>query len=353
MFSCNTNIQIGSPTHIFYATNYSFKDTQADDRERYLRIGTYVIRRLLRMKSRAIALNLDAENNDDDQESNSNEPNFSEALSRILSGINANLSKAIVSSTLAHFIVTNDGSRFSYSHGFVPLLASQALDVLNNKEGDFCLRQNFDDDTKEVVLWPDSQLDDFWYWPDVLHDYCYYQFIMDYEKKPKTFNQMRKKKVKTASAALSSFISDEAMEAGSEEDDENDDTVDKEFLDDNDVESVNDETYAAISNNSNTLRFKEDHPGAKYADLVKWKVQVIPIMSLAKDSMCRMEELEMETNNPSATAITRRETYARNVLILFLKGNYLSELESLDDLRGPCDTYWERFKQARQNGHLW
>ena len=135
VFSCNTNIQIGSPTHIFYATNYSFKDTQADDRERYLRIGTYVIRRLLRMKSRAIALNLDAENNDDDQESNSNEPNFSEALSRILSGINAKLSKAIVSSTLAHFIVTNDGSRFSYSHGFVPLLASQALDVLNNKEG--------------------------------------------------------------------------------------------------------------------------------------------------------------------------------------------------------------------------
>ena len=50
VFSCNTNVQIGKACHIFYATNYAFKDTSSEDSEHFIRIGTQVQRRLLRLR---------------------------------------------------------------------------------------------------------------------------------------------------------------------------------------------------------------------------------------------------------------------------------------------------------------
>ena len=51
VFGCNTNVQIGEPCHIYYNAAYAFKDTQKEDSERFLRIGTQVIRRLRRMEA--------------------------------------------------------------------------------------------------------------------------------------------------------------------------------------------------------------------------------------------------------------------------------------------------------------
>ena len=138
VFSCNTNVQIGSPTHVHYITNYSFKDTQPEDRARYLRIGTQVIRRLLRMKMNA------ANQDGGDQDDGTDKRTLTEGLSRMLLGMSANLSKAVCSATLAHFIICNDGSWFNFSHGFTQLLASLAMDVLEGKEGNFRIRRNLE-----------------------------------------------------------------------------------------------------------------------------------------------------------------------------------------------------------------
>ena len=81
VFGCNTNVQMGSPTHIFYTTNYICKDTQKEDKARYVRIGTQIIKRLLRIK----------ENYYTSQQQSTDTPDWNEGLARMLSGINTNL----------------------------------------------------------------------------------------------------------------------------------------------------------------------------------------------------------------------------------------------------------------------
>jgi len=49
------------------------------------------------------------------------------------------------------------------------------MDVLEGKEGNFCIRRNFSKDTKEAVMWPDSQLSDFLYRHKDLTSLCCYE----------------------------------------------------------------------------------------------------------------------------------------------------------------------------------
>ena len=89
------------------------------------------------MRMRSIALeNTEAENTtigDEMNDESKDKETWTEGLSRMLSGMCANLSKAVCSSTMAHLIVSNNGSRFQFSHGFPNLLVSQAMDVLDGK----------------------------------------------------------------------------------------------------------------------------------------------------------------------------------------------------------------------------
>ena len=90
-------------------------------------------------------------------------PDFSEGLSRFLSGMCANISRDICSSTMAHLIVSNDGSRFEFSHDFVNFLVSQMRDVLNGKDAQFRIRSNYSKKEKRTLMWPDSTVDDYLY----------------------------------------------------------------------------------------------------------------------------------------------------------------------------------------------
>ena len=125
VMTCNTNMQVGVVAHLFYATAYAFKDTQKEDSERFIRIGTQVIRRLLRMKQIA-AENAARENRALEEQG----PDFGEGLSMLLSGMNANIQKAICSSTMAHLLILNkDGQRFEYSHEFSNILVRLMRDI--------------------------------------------------------------------------------------------------------------------------------------------------------------------------------------------------------------------------------
>jgi hypothetical protein len=47
VFNCNSNIQIGDPSHVFYSTLYTSKSTQDDDSNRQKRIAMAIVRRLI------------------------------------------------------------------------------------------------------------------------------------------------------------------------------------------------------------------------------------------------------------------------------------------------------------------
>ena len=92
---------------MYNITNYAFKDTPSKDSERFIRIGTQVQRRLLRLRQ----LTVENEAKVDDTSDNVNmplaqsNPSFSGDLYRILLDIMANMSKLCCSALMAHFIV--------------------------------------------------------------------------------------------------------------------------------------------------------------------------------------------------------------------------------------------------------
>ena len=147
---------IGKPCHLYYTTVYAFKNTQKDDSDRFISIGTKACRRLMHMGSIALE-NAAAENTstvgDAINDAMNDKGDWSEGLSRMLSGMCANLSKALCSSAMGHLITSNDGSRFQFSHGFTHLLVSQAIDVLDGKDVEFCIRTNYSKALKDKVLW--------------------------------------------------------------------------------------------------------------------------------------------------------------------------------------------------------
>ena len=58
---------------------------------------------------------------------------FTSGLSVLLSGIRAATSRHVVSATMAHLIVSLDGTRFEFSHKFGHLLISQLEATLNGE----------------------------------------------------------------------------------------------------------------------------------------------------------------------------------------------------------------------------
>ena len=150
------------------------------------------------MRTRSIALdNAEAENTtigDEMNDKSKDEETWTEGLSRMLSGMCDNLLKAVCSSTMAHLIVSNDGSRFQLSHGFSNLLVNQAIDARNGKPAEFCMRHNYSKTLQEKIVWENSIFDDYIHQPDKLEYLSYYNFIANNEKVCKTFRQMGGKK---------------------------------------------------------------------------------------------------------------------------------------------------------------
>jgi hypothetical protein len=108
-------------------------------------------------------------------------------------GLNAASSRATVSSTLAHTLICQKGSRLTYSHEFKNLLLSQMEDVLEGQAVHFYLRRrNRNPENGEIESWADSSAHDYFHRPDELNSTCLYEMTMNYEKKHYTFEQMRK-----------------------------------------------------------------------------------------------------------------------------------------------------------------
>ncbi len=113
VFNFNINIQIRDASQVFYSTLYTSKSTQDEDNKKQMHIGHAVIKRINCL--------LD-ENQTNGCDQTTSEPSFGEGLSRILLGLNAATKRNVISSTIAHLISCNNGSRFVFSHKFSDLL---------------------------------------------------------------------------------------------------------------------------------------------------------------------------------------------------------------------------------------
>lgn len=321
VFACNTNVQMGEPCHLFYATSYAFKDTQKDDSERWLRIGTQVIKRILRMRQIANQ-NAIMENREPDERVS----DFGEGLSMLLSAMCANLSKAICSSTMAHLlIVNNDGQRFEFSHEFSNILVGQMVDVLEGRGGRFRVRTNYSKAQGTIVRWGDSSVDDYIYRHDNLDGISLYQFNAEYRKVCKSFKQMNDKG-SNDNTTSNNMVIDDVMEVdGCDSDDDNDDD------DCSDAEEKNEGGQKSI------YEFRNDHPGREFSFIQKRSLDTIPVISLPDNGLCRIEELEFGSIDPSTSAVDKREKYALLSMLMFYP------FRSLDDLKGDDGTYWTKF----------
>ena len=111
----------------------------------------------------------------------SDEPDFVEGLSRVLSGIRAHLSSNVMSATMGHLLVTQ-GSRFSFSHSFSNLLLTQLQDLINEKEVRCRFKKKTGKDGKET-WWPDCFAYDYRWRPLELEKMCSYEMTMQYYMK--------------------------------------------------------------------------------------------------------------------------------------------------------------------------
>ena len=111
-------------------------------------------------------------------------------------GMHAATSCYVVSSTMAHLLICQDGTRFKFSCNFSDLLVGQMEAALVGKTVDFCIQVNRHKKTK--IAWKDSLSDDYIHHPSGkkhrknFKDMCFYEMSSGYKKKYLAFSQMGK-----------------------------------------------------------------------------------------------------------------------------------------------------------------
>ena len=287
MLACNTNVSIGDRAHTFYVTLYTSKDTNPEDKQLWQRVAASMGRRVWNQMVAHGRVH-------GSMEGFRLEPDYGEGLGRLLTGINAALRNDIVSATMAHHLVFNEGSRFRFSHGLVPLLLSQTESLLDNANVDLVLRTTRISQTEEV-RWADCSGHDYIYRPRELEQLCFYQFLMWYERKKWTRKELK------------------------------------------DIEK---DKGKVLRESPDRFLFQDPHPGFPYIYLVKRDTFVIPKISATSGKLRNIEDLEflnMHDNASDSTVQKMREDYGRSALMLFYPFRITDDLESDD---GSC---WKKF----------
>ena len=297
IFNCNTNVTIGDVSQVYYATLYSNKNNQKEDSERQQRIASTVNRRLLKTQEE---LDNGTRRPDEVQEG------FVEGLCRMLGGLNAATSRCVVSSPMAHLLVCQGGTRFTMSHSTAELLISQLEATIENKSINVRLRTNMLNGKR--ILWPDSSADDYIHRPPELESMCIYEEKMRFKKVCKTFKEMN-----------AATTNGNGNGVDDEEEDHSDDVRQRE---------------------KRKFTFSDSHPGKSFSHLVKLKLPVIPKISLPKGKLCKVEDLKLNSSNPSVETVSCREDYAKMALMIFYPFRHIDDLK-LDG------SYWKRFDKER------
>jgi len=290
VLGCNTNNTGGDWSHSYYTTLYKSKDTQAEDKMAYHRVIASMGKRLWRAQQQQQQQQQEnlqgaakSPTNDDDDDNAC----FIEGLGRVITGVNALLSRDVVSSTMAHLLISQKGERFTYSHDFAHISLNNMKNVLEEKrEVNFRLRRNWDTTKKETITWADCSAYDYIYRPTNLENICLYEYTMWFRKEYKSFKQMNNG-----------------------------------------------------SSKSNHYMFADGHQGQHYCHLRKLKHHVIPIIASTQGYLCDVKLLEVLDDNPTDSKTKNlRENYANTAMILFYPYRQATDLKN--------GTYWRKFVEV-------
>ena len=298
VLNCNSNIQIGDPSHVFYSTLYTSKSTQDDDSNRQKRIAMAIVRRLIRQEKMILAGQLERVPD-----------GFTEGISRMLCGLNAATSRDAVSAPMAHLLISQNGKRFRYSHDFAPLLVNQMDDALAGRPVQSILRKTRKRGKKsqgggQEILWLDSLSNDYLYRPrtSTFKNMSLYEFTMRYEKE---------------------FKSHDASDPN--------------------------------------VTFSNGHPGRLYTSCKQRIHTVVPRVSYLRNSMCMIQDLDMNDEHPSGNAAHVRERYAKTALLQFYPYRHANDLlyngshwklfmrELVKKRRGMKTKFWDEGFTILQN----
>lgn len=299
--NCNTNVQIGDPSSIFYTTLYTTKDNQKEDCEAPQRVQNICTRQLLKAEAEIL---------DGTRQPDEVQDGFVKGLCMMLAAMNAATSRFKVSTVMSHLMVCNGGTRFTFSHEFGNLLVSQLEATLDNKEIHVRLRTNMSGG--KTVIWPDSSADDYIHRPDspIFDVMCSYEMAMRFKKVCKTFKEMRN------NAVSDNFDIDENV--------------------DGNIHRRRTQKFA----------FRDSHPGKEFCHLVELSLIVIPKIHLPKGKLCSIQKMGFKkcttTDNVNLETTDKalleyREDYAKMALLMFYPFRCINDLK----LEG---SYWKKYK---------
>lgn len=109
VFNRNTNVQVGDNMQVYYSTLYGSKSTKKEDSESEQRIPHAVVKRFFKTKEDIMLAKRSIHNAIGE---------ITKSLCILQSGMRAATSRHVYSDTLAHLIVSQNCSRFTFSHNF-------------------------------------------------------------------------------------------------------------------------------------------------------------------------------------------------------------------------------------------
>ena len=304
VFNCNTNIQIGDISQVYYSTLYGSKSTQKEDSERVQRILIAVMKRLLKIEEDIMLGKRNIHNANDE---------FTKSLCILLSGLRAATSRHVISATMAHLLVSMDGSRFQFSHSFGRLLVSQLEATLEGLPVDVRVRTTKIND--KTYLWPDSSSEDYIHRPRSLEAMCSYEMAMKYTKV-----------VKSKMAVKRSLDNEESDDNHVSHQEDGDDSI---F----DI-PVDDDCKTGEAKHS----FLISHPGHHFTTLSKLQNWVVPMMFYDGVRLCSIHKLRLHENDCDEITQEMREDYAKIALLMFYP------LRKLGDIQFE-GSYWKLFRR--------
>jgi hypothetical protein len=225
---------------------------------------------------------------------------FTKSLCILLSGMWAATSRHVISATLAHFIVPQNGTRFTFSHDFGHLLVSHLEATLEGSPIDVRVRTT--NLGGETYFWPDSSSEDYIHRPNALDGMCSYEMAMYY-----------KKEVKLKSAVRASLNASTDLHT-------------KENDDGDDVLASDDEIFQSTST-GNTCEFLATHPGSQFTKLLKLKNWVIPMIYYDGAQLCSIFNLRIRKKECDENTTELREEYAKLALLMFYPLRKLEDIQ--------------------------
>ena len=313
---CNTNIQCGDRSHVYYSTCYCGKNTQKEDRERSDRTNHACSKRLYKQQQQVA---------DGTLNKGSLKDGFVEGLCRMLSALHASYSRMVISATMQHRLVCNGGTRFLFSHQFNNLLLTQLEAILDGKDVKVRIRSN--KLCGEQMLWPDSPGFDYLERPKIcmFDEMCIYEFTMYFRKTFKSASQMRN------NIPESSKI--EIRHGGSEQDES--------------IVGLEDDKERYMGQGfSRKWTFTDEHPGSQFCVIAELKKMVIPKIFMPQDRLPHIRDLKIDDIEVDDHTVSMREEYAKLALMLFYPHRNMKDLKTDD---GHWALFYQQLQLKRQN----